>query len=147
MSSGLSLVNQQRKSCPSRLWSMSVGRPGNGRQPLDEPYTVQWMRWPISCGDQPPTGEPDAGEPPVRFGGRGDSNQSSLPLSKSRAMPCTTKSGPMQNSNGKYTVPYASNIRSGSSRTATVLPVVPTRGDSPNCLPYLLRAEHARPKP
>jgi hypothetical protein len=39
---------------------MSVGRPGNGRQPLDEPYTVQWTRWPISCGDQPPTGEPDA---------------------------------------------------------------------------------------
>src|SRR5260221_4882125 len=74
----------QRKSCPSRLWSMSVGRPGNGRQPLDEPYTVQWMRWPISCGDQPPTGEPDAGEPPVRFGGRGDSNQSSLPLSPER---------------------------------------------------------------
>src|SRR5258707_7388330 len=71
MSSGLSLVNKQRKSCPSRLWSMSVGGPGNGRQPLDEPYTVQWMRWPISCGDQPPTGEPDAGEPPVRFGGRG----------------------------------------------------------------------------
>jgi len=66
---------------------------------------------------------------------------------KSRATPCTMKSGPTQNSNGKYTTPYASNIRSGSSRTATVLPVISTRGDSPNCLPYLLRAEHARPKP
>src|SRR5260370_5889504 len=81
MSSGISWVNKQRKKWPSRLWSMAVGSPGSERQLLDEPYTVQWMRWPISCGDQPPTGEPDAGEPPVRFGGRGDSNQSPLPLS------------------------------------------------------------------
>jgi hypothetical protein len=31
---------------------------------------------------KPPTGEPDAGDPPVRFGGRGDRvlNRSSLPL-------------------------------------------------------------------
>src|SRR6266511_1048963 len=28
---------------------------------------------------RPPTGEPDAGEPPVRFGGRGSRNQSALP--------------------------------------------------------------------
>jgi hypothetical protein len=28
---------------------------------------------------KPPTGEPDAGDPPVRFGGRGDRNQSALP--------------------------------------------------------------------
>src|SRR5213593_1222271 len=28
---------------------------------------------------RPPTGEPDAGDPPVRFGGRGGRNQSSLP--------------------------------------------------------------------
>jgi hypothetical protein len=28
-----------------------------------------------------PSGEPDAGKPPVRFGGRGDLIQSSLPLS------------------------------------------------------------------
>ena len=28
----------------------------------------------------PPTGEPDAGNPPVRFGGRGNLNQFSLPL-------------------------------------------------------------------
>jgi hypothetical protein len=66
---------------------------------------------------------------------------------KSRAVRCTTKSGPTQNSNSTCGTPYASNIRSGSSRTATVLSVVPTRGDSPNCLPYLLRPEHARPKP
>ena len=66
---------------------------------------------------------------------------------KSRAMPCTTKSGPTQSSNSKCTTPYASNIRSGSSRTAAVLSAIPTRGDSPNCLPYLPRAEHPRPKP
>jgi hypothetical protein len=66
---------------------------------------------------------------------------------KPRVTRSTTKSGPTQNSNSRCATPYASNIRSGSSRTATVLPVVPTRGDSPNCLPYLLRAEHARPKP
>src|SRR2546428_7779869 len=28
---------------------------------------------------KPPTGEPDAGKPPVRFGGRGGRNQSALP--------------------------------------------------------------------
>src|ERR1700746_1008536 len=74
MSSGLKKVNSNLKGRPSTLWTMSVGCPGNGRQPLAEPYTVQWVRWPISYGDQPLTGEPDAGEPPVRFGGRGDSS-------------------------------------------------------------------------
>src|ERR1700745_2601 len=74
MSSGLKKVNSNLKGRPSTLWTMSVGCPGNGRQPLEEPYTVQWVRWPISYGDQPLTGEPDAGEPPVRFGGRGDSS-------------------------------------------------------------------------
>src|ERR1700745_4437342 len=84
MSSGLKKVNSNLKGRPSTLWTMSVGCPGNGRQPLEEPYTVQWVRWPSSYGDQPLTGEPDAGEPPVRFGGRGDSsivptpNQSSI---------------------------------------------------------------------
>src|ERR1700751_5869050 len=73
-SSGLKKVNSNLKGRPSTLWTMSVGCPGNGRQPLEEPYTVQWVRWPISYGDQPLTGEPDAGEPPVRFGGRGDSS-------------------------------------------------------------------------
>jgi len=62
---------------------------------------------------------------------------------KSRATPCTTKSGRTLNSNSTCGTPYASNIRSGSSRTATVLLVVPTRGDSPNCLPYLLRGNTA----
>src|SRR5258708_15859703 len=57
----------QRKSCPSRLWSMSVGRPGNGRQPLDEPYTVHWMRWPLSCESHPPPDEPTPADPPVHF--------------------------------------------------------------------------------
>src|SRR5215208_5927992 len=35
----------------------------------------------------PPTGEPDAGDPPVRFGGRGgrELNRLSLPLSKERS--------------------------------------------------------------
>src|ERR1700745_2861432 len=74
MSSGLKKVNSNLKGRPSTLWTMSVGCPGNGRQPLEEPYTVQWVRWPISYGDQPLTGEPDAGEPPVRFGARGDSS-------------------------------------------------------------------------
>src|ERR1700746_379129 len=74
MSSGLKKVNSNLKGRPSTLWTMSVGCPGNGRQPLEEPYTVQWVSWPISYGDQPLTGEPDAGEPPVRFGGRGDSS-------------------------------------------------------------------------
>src|ERR1700747_3888855 len=73
-SSGLKKVNSNLKGRPSTLWTMSVGCPGNGRQPLEEPYTVQWVRWPSSYGDQPLTGEPDAGEPPVRFGGRGDSS-------------------------------------------------------------------------
>src|ERR1035437_2043252 len=31
--------------------------------------------------ETPPTGKPDAGNPPVRFGGRGEVNPSSLPLS------------------------------------------------------------------
>jgi hypothetical protein len=39
-------------------------------------------RQPASKED-PPTGEPDAGDPPVRFGGRGDrANRLSLPLSE-----------------------------------------------------------------
>jgi hypothetical protein len=66
---------------------------------------------------------------------------------KFRAGPRTTKSGPTQNSNGKYTTPYASNIRSGLSRTAIVLSAIATKGDSPNCLPYLLRAERAGSNP
>src|ERR1700747_787461 len=74
MSSGLKQVNSNLKGRPSTLWTMSVGCPGNGRQPLAEPYTVQWVRWPSSYGDQPLTRAPDAGEPPVRFGGRGDSS-------------------------------------------------------------------------
>src|SRR5258707_15262461 len=32
------------------------------------------------CIHRPSTGEPDAGNPPVRFGGRGEVNPSSLPL-------------------------------------------------------------------
>ena len=43
------------------LWSRPMLRPVN---PL---------------GGEPPTGEPDAGDPPVRFGGRGGRNQSALP--------------------------------------------------------------------
>jgi len=30
-------------------------------------------------GGKPPTGEPDAGNPPVRFGGRGERDHSNLP--------------------------------------------------------------------
>jgi hypothetical protein len=52
-------------------------------------------------------------------------------------MPCRKKSEPTQNSKSKCTTPYASNIPSGSSQTATALPAISTRGDSPNCLPYL----------
>src|SRR5689334_5857197 len=33
---------------------------------------------------RPPTGKPDAGNPPVRFGGRGGVRTPSLPLSRSR---------------------------------------------------------------
>src|SRR5436190_23809023 len=39
----------------------------------------------VSLAETPLTGKPDAGNPPVRFGGRGGANAPSLPLSKSRA--------------------------------------------------------------
>jgi hypothetical protein len=35
----------------------------------------------VSLVEKPPTGEPDAGNPPVRFGGRGGAKAPSLPLS------------------------------------------------------------------
>src|SRR5271155_1368721 len=42
---------------------------------------------------KPPTGEPDAGNPPVRFGGRGDRlNRSFLPLSHKSATFLSTRS-------------------------------------------------------
>jgi hypothetical protein len=37
------------------------------------------LRLSILSEVKPPTGEPDAGEPPVRFGGRGDRDHSVLP--------------------------------------------------------------------
>ena len=40
------------------------------------------MRKASRCGDSP-IGEPDAGNPPVRFGGRGGLQRPSLPLSNS----------------------------------------------------------------
>ena len=41
---------------------------------------TQPMRWPVNpLGGKPPTGEPDAGNPPVRFGGRGGRTQPALP--------------------------------------------------------------------
>jgi hypothetical protein len=40
----------------------------------------------------PLTGEPDAGNPPVRFGGRGEAHPSSLPLFLGR--PCGTGTEP-----------------------------------------------------
>jgi hypothetical protein len=36
------------------------------------PIEAIWMRRLISSGDQPPIGEPNAGNRPVRFGRRGD---------------------------------------------------------------------------
>jgi hypothetical protein len=42
------------------------------------------MLWRVSLEREPLTGEPDAGNPPVRFGGRGNATAFSLPLSKSR---------------------------------------------------------------
>ena len=36
----------------------------------------------VSLVENPLTGEPDAGNPPVRFGGRGGTNMPSLPLSR-----------------------------------------------------------------
>jgi hypothetical protein len=41
-----------------------------------------WLRRLISSGDQPPTGEPNAGNRPVRFGGRGDLNSRPYPIPK-----------------------------------------------------------------
>src|SRR5581483_72301 len=35
----------------------------------------------VSLAETPPTGKPDAGNPPVRFGGRGGAKAPSLPLS------------------------------------------------------------------
>ena len=55
------------------------------------------------------------------------------------SMLCGTKSEPTQNSESKCTTPYASNIPSGSSQTATALPAISTRGDSPNCLPLFTK--------
>jgi len=37
------------------------------------------FRWSILLEGKPPTGEPDAGDPPVRFGGRGDRDHSVPP--------------------------------------------------------------------
>jgi hypothetical protein len=39
------------------------------------------MLWRVSLEREPLTGEPDAGNPPVRFGGRGNATAFSLPLS------------------------------------------------------------------
>src|ERR1035441_3579848 len=41
----------------------------------------------MHLAETPPTGKPDAGNPPVRFGGRGEVNPSSLPLSAARTLP------------------------------------------------------------
>ena len=41
---------------------------------------LQPENWPVnSQGGEPPTGEPDAGKPHVRFGGRGDAIQCIIP--------------------------------------------------------------------
>src|SRR5216684_7669980 len=40
-----------------------------------------------TCLNSPPTGKPDAGNPPVRFGGRGGTTVPSLPLSGERSAP------------------------------------------------------------
>ena len=42
---------------------------------------------PVLSKVRPPTGEPDAGDPPVRFGGRGDRLQSVLPTPISQYCP------------------------------------------------------------
>src|SRR5208337_625375 len=47
--------------------------------PETEPYRFFGHASSILFEVKPPTGEPDAGDPPVRFGGRGDRNQSALP--------------------------------------------------------------------
>jgi hypothetical protein len=51
---------------------------------------------------KPPTGEPDAGDPPVRFGGRGGRvhNRSSLPL---------YQISPLQGEGGDKPLPYVQN--------------------------------------
>ena len=50
---------------------------------LEQPGYLVWLMPGCRIANphqgEPLTGEPDAGEPPVRFGGRGDRNQSVLP--------------------------------------------------------------------
>jgi len=58
--------------CPCRI-SKRLGRPS-----LREPHV---LGLPVPLRVKPPTGEPDAGDPPVRFGGRGG-QKPSLPLSR-----------------------------------------------------------------
>src|SRR3972149_5336082 len=44
------------------------------------------VRWPVNpLGGKPPTGEPDAGKPHVRFGGRGGATQCAFPTPIERA--------------------------------------------------------------
>src|SRR5437879_3621179 len=45
----------------------------------------------------PLTGKPDAGDPPVRFGGRGSGKPLSLPLSSVQIDPVVTRSGSAEN--------------------------------------------------
>ena len=58
---------------------MSVGRPGNESQPLIEPERAMVASADL-LGEQPPTGEPNARNWPVRFGGRGDANRRPYPI-------------------------------------------------------------------
>jgi len=66
----------------------------------------------------PLTGEPDAGNPPVRFGGRGKVNPLSLPLSVFRQRPLNTTTG-------------CGLSRSAAARDIHVLRVETTRARAP----------------
>ncbi len=71
-----------QKGCQGHQWR--YGSFSLAKQILSETWAFQ------SCGDpsniapvlievKPPIGEPDAGNPQVRFGGRGDTNQCIVP--------------------------------------------------------------------
>ena len=65
---------EEQRPLQTFRWSqVSVGRLGNERQPRIEPErsmdALADLLW-----SQPPTGEPDAGNLPVRFGGRGEAD-------------------------------------------------------------------------
>ena len=66
------------RAVPQRSWTSPEGWDDTGGTAGDLGDPAQSV---LSLAETPSTGKPDAGNPPVRFGGRGDAHAPSLPLS------------------------------------------------------------------